>query len=142
MLEEVLAALNNWFEVAAVRGRLAIGGGVIALPEGFLAEGQWFRISGSVFNDGLHQWPCGSLKDEEFDGTVWALAVPKAVEDLAGRIEAWQQEYGKAAEAPYASESFGGYSYTKATASSSQDGSCGVSWRSQFRGELSRWRKL
>lgn len=144
MLEEVLRNLNNWFEVPGKRlaGRFEVEGSALSLPDGWLLEGQCFLVSGSVLNDGLHQWPA-ELKDEEFFGEVKALAVPQAVIDLAERIAAWQEKYGKAAESPYQSESFGGYTYTKASGNGSQGGSQGrLTWCDAFRSELNRWRKL
>lgn len=144
MLGEVLRTLNNWFEVPGKRltGRFAVEGSALSLPDGWLLEGQYFLVSGSILNDGLHQWP-SELKDEEFFGEVKALAVPQAVIDLAARIEEWQTKYGKAAESPYQSESFGGYSYTKASGNGSQSGSQGcLTWCDAFRLELNRWRKL
>ena len=144
MLGEVLRTLNNWFEVPGKRltGRFAVEGSALSLPDGWLLEGQYFLVSGSILNDGLHQWPA-ELKDEEFFGEVKALAVPQAVIDLAARIEEWQTKYGKAAECPYQSESFGGYSYTKASGNGSQGGSQGrLTWCDAFRSELNRWRKL
>ena len=139
MLEQVLMHLNNWFLVPGGihEGTYTIEDGGIALP--FLANGQYFRICGSVFNDGLHQYPAGDLKTETFDGTVWALAVPQAVIDLASEIEAWDKKNGEAASGIYQSESFGGYSYTKATDSASGGA---VTWQSAFRSRLSAWRKL
>lgn len=137
MLEAVLRALNNWFECDALSGEFRIEGGAIALPEGFLMYGQRFRIVGSVFNDGLHEWPATDLVDEEFDGQVLALAVPKAVVELSEDVAAWEQANGDAARSPMQSESFGGYSYSKGGSSSE----C-PSWREAFRGELGRWRKL
>lgn len=145
MLEEVLRNLNNWFEVPGKRltGFFEVSGGCIGLPDGWLLDGQYFRIEGSVMNDGLHQWPAYDLVDEGFEGEVQALAVPMAVQDLADRIEIWWEKYGKAAESPYQSESFGGYSYTKASGGESQNGSQGgYTWQSAFRSELNRWRKL
>ena len=144
MLEEVLRNLNNWFEVPEKRltGFFQVEGGALALPDGWLLDGQYFLVSGSVMNDGLHQWPA-ELKDEFFQGEVIALAVPQAVIDLAERITAWQEKYGKAAESPYQSESFGGYTYTKASGNGSQGGSQGrLTWCDAFRSELNRWRKL
>ena len=139
MLEQVLMHLNNWFLVPCGihEGTYTIEDGGIALP--FLANGQYFRICGSVFNDGLHQYPAGDLKTETFDGTVWALAVPQAVIDLASEIEAWDKKNGEAASGIYQSESFGGYSYTKATDSVSGGA---VTWQSAFRSRLNAWRKL
>lgn len=94
-------------------------------------------MTGSVFSDGLHRWPCNGLTDEEFVGTVWALAVPQAVVDLADEIAAWQAEHAKELDSPYASESFGGYSYTRVGG----DGSP-ITWRQQFKARLDPWRKL
>lgn len=145
MLGEVLRTLNNWFEVPGKRltGRFAVEGSALSLPDGWLLEGQYFLVSGSILNDGLHQWPAVDLRDETFTGEIAALAVPKAVTELAARIEEWQAKYGKAAESPYQSESFGGYSYSKASGSGSQGGSDGAyTWRQAFRSELNRWRKL
>ena len=139
MLEQVLMHLKNWFLVPGGihEGTYTIEDGGIALP--FLANGQYFRIVGSVFNDGLHQYPASDLKAETFEGTVWALAVPQAVIDLASEIEAWQKKNGDASVSPYQSESFGGYSYSKATDSAS-GGS--VTWQTAFRSRLNAWRKL
>ena len=118
MLEQVLAYLNNWFLVpdGVHSGTFEIKGGGIALP--FLSVGQYFRVMGSVFNDGLHQYPANNLVDETFEGAVWALAVPNAVAFLSEEMEAWQEKNGAASTGPYQSESFGGYSYTRATGAS------------------------
>ena len=139
MLEQVLMHLKNWFLVPGGihEGTYTIEDGGITLP--FLANGQYFRIVGSVFNDGLHQYPASDLKAETFEGTVWALAVPQAVIDLALEIEAWQKKNGDASVSPYQSESFGGYSYSKATDSASGGA---VTWQSAFRSRLNAWRKL
>ena len=139
MLEQVLMHLKNWFLVPGGihEGTYTIEDGGIALP--FLANGQYFRICGSVFNDGLHQYPASDLKVETFEGAVWALAVPQAVIELAAEIEAWETKNGDAAKSPFASESFGGYSYSKATDSASGGA---VTWQSAFRSRLNAWRKL
>lgn len=49
-----------------------------------------------MFNDGLHQYPAADLTDETFTGTVWVLAVPKAVVLLAEDIAAWEEKNGEA----------------------------------------------
>lgn len=139
MLEQVLMHLNNWFLVSGGihEDAYTIKDGSIALP--FLQNGQYFRICGSVFNDGLHRYPATDLTDEAFEGTVWALAVPQAVVSLADEIDAWETKNGAAAVGPYQSESFGGYSYTKAT--DTHTGGA-VTWQSAFRSRLNAWRKL
>lgn len=110
MLEQVLRHLNNWFLVEIREGTFTVENGSIALP--FLLTNQYFRICGSVFNDGLHQYPVTDLTDETFTGTVWVLAVPKAVLVLAEDIAAWEEKNGEAVLSPYTSESFGGYRVT------------------------------
>ena len=139
MLEQVLMNIRNWFTVdgGIHSGTFTIKDGGITLP--FLADGQYFRICGSVFNDGLHQYPATDLADEEFSGTIWELAIPPAVVDLADEIGAWQEKNGEASASPCQSESFGGYSYSKATDSASGGA---VTWQSVFKRQLSAWRKI
>lgn len=137
MLEEVLASLNNWFVADVQRGRYSVEGGSLALD---LREGQWFVIHGSVFNDGLHRHPVTGLRDETFDGEVWALAVPPAVVSLSEEVAAWCEAHRGEIDSPYQSESFGGYSYTRAGDSGSQTGPYG--WQRHFARRLNRWRKL
>lgn len=139
MLEQILMHLKNWFLVpgGVHEDTYTIKDGGITLP--FLASGQYFRICGSVFNDGLHQYPADDLKTETFNGVIWALAIPQSVIDLAAEIDAWETKNGSAAVGPYQSESFGGYSYTKAT--DAQTGGA-VTWQSAFRSRLNHWRKI
>ena len=141
MLEQVLMHLKNWFLVPGGihEGTYTIEDGGITLP--FLANGQYFRICGSVFNDGLHQYPAVDLTDETFTGSVWALAVPNAVVTLSIDIAAWEEKNGEAVLSPYTSESFGGYSYTKASGGNA-DTSAVTGWQDAFRGRLNDWRKL
>ena len=136
MLEQVLTHLRNWFQVDIRHGTYTIEEGRLELP--FLQDGQYFRILGSVFNDGLHRYGPGMeiLRDEAFDGTVWALAVPEAVAELAGEIAAWQEKYGTVTSSPYTSESFAGYSYAKS------GGAEAGGWQAAFRARLNPYRKL
>ena len=138
MLTELCAELRNYFEVPNGRhfGKFTISGGSIA-PLDFLQEGQYFRIVGSVFNDGVYQYPATSLTDEVFEGAVWAMAVPPTLIALAAEIKAYNEsDAGNAS--PYTSESFGGYSYTKATDASGAP----IGWQKAFASRLNKWRKL
>ena len=138
MLTELCAELRNYFEVPNGRhfGKFEISGGSIA-PIDFLQEGQYFRIVGSVFNDGVYQYPATSLTDEVFEGAVWALAVPPTLIALSAEIEAYNDsDAGKAS--PFTSESFGGYSYTKATDANGAP----IGWQKAFASRLAKWRKL
>ncbi len=139
MLEEVLAHLHNWFVKDVISGSFVVADGKINLSEGQI--GQYFRIIGSVFNDGLHKIGEGSLVDEEFEGTVQLLAVPKAVVELAEEIGAWCEKNADALSSPYTSESFGGYSYSKSADSVGGSGAP-LGWQYQFRSRLNTWKKL
>jgi hypothetical protein len=142
MLTELCAELKNYFlrdrEADIHYGEYTISGGSIDLP--FLLNGQYFRIVGSVLNDGVYQYPVNGLTDEVFTGAVWAMAVPPAVVALAADIEAWNEKNAETLASPYTSESFGGYSYTKASGSSASGGE--YSWKDQFASRLAKWRRL
>lgn len=138
MLENVLRSLKNWFLRETHGGTYTITGGKIALD--FLQTGQYFRIIGSVFNDGVHQYSDEiALTDETFAGEIWALGIPKAFLELYEEIVQWQEKNGESANSPYQSESFGGYTYTRAT--DTKTGGA-VTWESAFRSRLNQWRKL
>ena len=135
-LTNLCAEIRNYFETEKRFGTFTISGGSIS-PSNFLQDGQYFRIVGSVFNDGVHRHPAHDLTDETFDGAVWAMAVPPAVIDLATEIEEYNKsDAGKPSS--YISENFGGYGYTKAT----DENGLPAGWRSVFRSELNKWRKL
>lgn len=141
MLEKVLIHIHNWFEDSVRPGNWEVIGGSLDLP--FLQEGQYYRITGSVFNDGLHKYPDNDLTDEQFSGIIYGLAIPKAVIELAQEIEEWETENKKMLDSPYQSESFGGYSYSKGSgveAGGKDDPSSG--WQRHFMSRFTPWRKL
>ena len=139
MLEQVLHYLKNWFPVSDGKhyGTFTVKDGKMDLP--FLQIGQDSRVIGSVFNDGLHQYPSADLATETFTGCILALAVPKAVVDLADEIKQWNDKNASIVTGPYQSESFGGYSYTLKADGGAEGG---TSWQSTFAGRLNQWRKL
>ncbi len=137
MLETILEHLHNWFIIpgAARCGTFKVASGSLELD--FLQWDQYYRIEGSVFNDGLHRNPGVGMTDETFTGTVYPMAVPKAVIELADRIEKWCESNPVSDKV---SESFGGYSYTKA-GSGTQSADAG-GWQVAFRKELNHWKKV
>lgn len=141
MLEELMRECRNWFVApnGVHHGVYTIKNGSISLP--FLVEGQYFRIIGSVFNDGVYKYGAGSLTDETFDGTVWALAVPAAFISLVEDVDEWRNKYESAANSPFQSESFAGYSYTMKGEIAAQGGSAN-GWHGAFSARLNKWRKL
>lgn len=146
MLTELCAYLKNYFLRNGAddlhAGTFKISNGSIEELD-FLLPGQYYRIAGSVFNDGVHQYGMSgeaaeTLTDETFSGVIWAMAVPPTVIALAGEIAAWNTANADALSGPYASESFGGYSYSKGTSATGG----AYSWRDQFASRLNQYRRL
>ena len=138
-LTNLCAELRNYFEPEKPErhfGTFTISDGSIS-PSDFLQDGQYFRIVGSVFNDGVYRYPAHDLVDETFKGAVWAMNVEPAVIELLQKIQEFE---AATANSPtnYISESFGGYTYTKAT----DENGLPAGWRIVFKNELKRWRKL
>lgn len=152
-MTELCSLLRNYFlrdyscpDSFFFHGSYTISGGKMqALP--FLKEGQYYRIIGSVCNDGVWQYqPEGeapAMTDETFDGTIWAMSVPPAFLALADEIKDWTVANADALNSPYQSESFGGYSYSKASGGGAGgSGSAGWSWQDQFAARLAPYRRL
>lgn len=138
VLTELCEYLNNYFWTKKIQGNYSIQNGSINVAG--IQDGQYFRIVGSVFNDGVHQYPITSLTDEDFEGTVWLMAVPQTVIDLASDIDAWQTKYGNSANSPWESESFGNYSRSKGTVSGNESNP--NTWQAAFATRLNKWRRL
>lgn len=140
MLEQICAFIHNYFVGGVYSGTFTVTGGVLELPH--LVPGQYFRVVGSRFNDGV--WKCGfeDMTDETFTGEIWDMRPPRAFLKLAEDIKTWQDKYGAATQGPYQSESFNDYSYTKGTATDATGNSAPVTWQTTFRTYLNQWRKL
>ena len=150
MLTEICQYLRNWFERAKHFGQFTITGGELdlvydggnAFSSVNLVPGQYYRIVGSALNDGVHQYRYDSLADETFSGAIWEMCVPQAVIQLADDIDAWNAKYSgvdSALNSPVSSESFGGYSYTKASGTANEGS---VGWESVYFNRLAPWRKI
>lgn len=142
MLTELCQELRNWFTDDSDKhiGDFTVSGGKLT-PLVDLQEGQYYRIVGSVFNDGVHAYDDELTDELEFHGAVWCMKVPKEIVVLSKAIDDWLDKNSDILSSPYQSESFGGYSYTKASGSGSS-GASGVTWQSQFASSLNRWRKI
>ena len=110
------------------------------LEADFLLPGQYFRVMGSIFNDGVHQYGNDFLNDEDFTGSVWALAIPEAVINLAQEIQSWRETNGAKMMSPYSSENLSstGYSRQKDSADSLKKST----WQYVFSSRLNEWRKI
>lgn len=142
MLNEICAEIRNYFCTIddVVIDNYVIQDGAI-VPSVDLAENQYFRIVGSVFNDGVHKNGDVLVDEDEFHGAVWKMRVPQDVIDLAEEISDWQTNNANVINSPYTSESFGGYTYTKA---SNANGKVGSDWRNQsdFASRLNPYRRI
>lgn len=144
MSTEIFQYLRNWFEKTKYFGKFIISDGDITFEDGSalpLVTDQYFRIVGSVLNDGAHKFGDSDLEDEEFNGAVWSMAVPPAVASLIAEILEWSEANSEAINSPYQSESFGGYSYSFKSGNSGGTAD-GATWQSQFAARLSPWRKI
>lgn len=140
MLSEVCAYLRNYFyHGEPTIGKIEIVNGALKEPYGLKAN-QYFRIVGSMFNDGVYQYPLTTLQDETFNGAVWGMAVPPELISLISDIEAWQTKYGQSVNSPYAAESISATGYSRSKCSADSVGSIG--WQNAFSKRLARWRKL
>lgn len=136
MLTEICAEIHNYFCQDKHFGKFTISGGSM-MPLDFLKKGQYFRIVGSVFNDGVYQYPANGLIDEEFEGAVWTMAVPVTFLLLVEEIRKSVEKTGVAT--PYASESYpNGYSYSAVTGNNGIP----VSWKQLFASQLNQYRRF
>ena len=140
MLAELCAELKNYFlrdKNSDIHcGEYTISDGSIDLA--FLLDGQYFRIVGSVLNDGVYRYPACGLTDEEFSGAVWAMAVPPAVIALSEEIEAWNTQYINALNSPYQSEGFEVYNRSLKSGVNGRS----YTWRDHFASRLIPYRRL
>lgn len=145
IMTELCAELRNWFDRGQPKfnGTFEISNGQLT-DESFIEaiqNNQYFRIVGSVFNDGIYKYPYQGFKDEIFTGSICLMAVPNEIIALADEIDEWLEKYSGVSVSPYQSESFGGYAYSKADFGSS-DGSNSLSWQTVFAKKLNLWRKV
>ena len=142
MMGVVCQEVMNYFiqnDVDIHASNYVISGGSIS-PVPFLKNGQYYRIVGSVLNDGVYQHGVDDMQlaDEEFYGAVWSMRVPRDFVQLVDDIEAWNAANAKALSGPFSSESFDNYSYTIATS----DSGGAYTWKDHFKGKLNGYRRM
>lgn len=146
MISEVCAVIKNYFSGDEDKyfGDFTISEGKIT-PEIPLLDGQYYRIVGSVKNDGVHKYGDVLTDEPEFHGAVWRMRVPQDFLTLVKDIEDWQAKYGgvdSANMSPFSSENMGPYGYTKAQGFASTGGGMLNSWQSVFNMRLNPYRKI
>lgn len=149
MLTEVCHFIHNYFVRENWAGTFKIEGGTIDGLDAMVKNGQRFRIIGSALNDGIYTKTADgiysddatdavTLQDEEFSGALVAMGVPADVLALVQDIKAWVEKNADTLDGPYTSESFGGYSYTKATGANGGI----LGWQDVFKSRLNAYRKI
>lgn len=138
-IDAVCSELHNYFDERKRIDDYTIEDGRITLP--FLVDGQYFRIVGSKFNDGVyiyHETPAEDdpeLTDEVFHGAIWSMRMSKAFLKLCADIKTYI-ESDAAQASPYLSENISGfYSYTKANVND-------TAWQNVFKNRLAAYRKV
>jgi hypothetical protein len=145
MLNEICEHLHNFFDardgeyIDRTAGTFAISDGLISPLSSSMIAGQYIRIVGSLLNDGIYLLPSNftisTLVNETFTGAIFGLAIPRDLVTLDSEITAWVAANPASG---YVSESFGGWSGTKATGANG----AALSWKSVYAARLNRWRKI
>lgn len=134
----VMRQVRNYFEREAMDGRFVISSSVLSPAP----KAPYVYICGSAHCDGVWQLSGGTLlsergafaHDETFSGRVWGLHPPDGFLALCEKIADYDEQNPIGA---VQSESFGDYSYTRA---SGQNGVQG--WSAAFRALLLPYRRM
>ena len=142
-LTELCQELRNWFDRARYIGHITIDKSGDVFCNGVkvgLLEGQYYRVIGSVYSNGVHIYPDSDTRAESFDGAVWAMAVPPDFLALVQEIEDWNANARPKMLGPYSSEnlSSSGYSYQRQSA----EDMAKADYKTVFGARLNKWRKL
>jgi hypothetical protein len=145
MLYEICEHLHNFFDqrdgeyIDRAYDEFTISNGVLSPLSSSLIAGQYIRIVGSLLNDGIYLLPddfsVSELADETFTGAVFGLDISKDLVTLSTEITAYVAANPATG---YVSESFGGWSGSRATGASGAP----LSWETVYGARLNRWRKI
>lgn len=142
MLEEILKIINNYFYATGEKGSYNIQDNKLTVKRKYI-QGQYIKIEGSIMNNGVHkvlevsdnQITLEEAINEEFEGVIYGLAIPKDIIRLEPKIKEFES---KVKNSVYVSESVGGYSYTKAA---DKNGNV-QSWVGAFANDLRPYRRI
>ena len=150
LMTEICSNIKNYFAPASKKDDLSyIHHGDYTIKDGtvsgtdFLLPKQFFRITGSLLNDGVYRNTpddLKSLEDEIFRGAVWEMAVPKSFIELCGDIQKFNDKVNELClnDKGFASESFGGYSYSLSSSAPAYM----QSWEKRIISHLNSYRRL
>lgn len=127
----VMRHVRNFFERGCIEGEFTVSGGVLTPAP----RAPYVAIEGSAFNDGVYR--IDELKkdqDETFIGRVWCLHPPEDFVSLCKEIATFDE---KNPAGSMQSETFGEYSYNRATANGNVQG-----WQMAFAQQLIPYRRM
>lgn len=150
LMTEICSNIRNYFAPTSKRDNLSyIHHGDFTIKDGtisgvdFLLPNQYFRITGSVLNDGVYRNSTDDLKsleNETFCGAVWEMNVPKSFVALCEDIQKFNAKIDKLSltDKGFSSESFDGYSYSL----NSNAPAYMLEWERRIRSNLNSYRRL
>lgn len=135
-VDAVMRHVRNYFERGWVDGTLVISGGVLSVP----VDAPYIAITNSRYNDGVHRMLSDTvaehpLRDETFSGRIWLLYPPANFLDLCADASSFDEKNPAGA---LKSESFGEYSYTRASAGSGDL----LTWETALASRLMPYRRM
>lgn len=137
---------EEYYPVTEFEDDYVIADGALSTLDDTIKTGQYIAIYGSTLNDGI--WKVGAdgaiasdltgvtAQDETFRATIYPLKVPNDFVALSLEITAYRTAAKEAS--PYVSESFLGYSYSKAQ----KQGGGTVTWQQQFADRLAPYKRM
>lgn len=137
MLFEAMSYCKNWFVTEIHKGNISIQDNTINLngkeftPNAYT---DFLRLIGGHTNEQMFD-SSKVLENDEFEGEIWELAPPQEFIKLCDKIREWNDENKPNDKT---SESFGGYSYSKAT----NNNGVPLTWQDVFAKELRAYKKI
>lgn len=113
------------------------------LNNNFINKGQYFRITGSCFNNGVYcniSEDLKRLKNETFKGSIWVMDVPPDFISLCEEVERFNAKIAELSGnfRGYSAESWGGYSYNLPTSAPSYM----HDWQYKIKQAMNAYRKI
>ena len=141
-IEAVMAECHNFFEDGYADAEFTVTANGTLTPAVGVLDNQYVCIRGSTFHDGVWQMVSGKLTRSEdddfpaesFTGRLWYLHPPGAFLDIVESITAFDQ---KTPVTGLQSESFGGYTYTRASGSQGA-----LRWQEAYSSMLMPYRRM
>lgn len=144
-MEAILKEVNNYFYKTVEYSKFEIRNNKIKVKGNYFPN-QFIKVENSIMNDGIYkiisfenqEIEIENTIDEEFEGAIYGLAIPKDFIELIKEIEEYQK-MNPISKSNVISESYlNGYSYTMATNSNGQISG----WQDVFKSKLDTYRRI